>query len=59
MEDMLAQLEKLRAEAQTSAEISRLATDPQKRTLFARLADELNVLADAIEQDFASGYAKT
>jgi hypothetical protein len=38
MEDMTAHLEKLRIDAEECALISKLATDMQKRELFARLA---------------------
>ena len=58
MDDMLVQLDKLRAEARTSVEISRLTTDPQKRAWVAKLAHEPNVLVEAIERDLASGTPK-
>ena len=42
---MEAHLEKLRADAAECKLISELATDKQKRELFARLAEHHNVLA--------------
>ena len=42
---MEAHLEKLRAEAAECRLISDLATDKEKRQLFARIANHLNVLA--------------
>jgi hypothetical protein len=46
---MKAHLEKLRADAAECALIRDLATDPQKRELFTRLADHLSVLASEVE----------
>jgi hypothetical protein len=40
MQDMQAQLEKLRRDAAECALIRDLATDPKKRDLFARLAEQ-------------------
>jgi len=45
MKDMEQHYLKLRADAEECSNISKLATDPQKRDLFARLAQHLNVLA--------------
>jgi hypothetical protein len=45
MKDMQAHLEKLRAEAAECKLISDLATDKEKKELFARLAEHHNVLA--------------
>lgn len=45
MQDMLAQLEKLRSDAAECALIRDLATDPKKRELFDRLATHMSVLA--------------
>ena len=45
MQDMLAQLEKLRRDAAECELIRDLATDPKKRELFDRLAAHLSVLA--------------
>jgi hypothetical protein len=58
MGDMKAQLERLRTEGAEIGADQRAVTDPQKRTLFANLADELNILADAIERDIASRNAQ-
>jgi hypothetical protein len=49
MQDMKAHLEKLRADAAECALIRDLATDPQKRALFTRLADHLSALASEVE----------
>ena len=50
MKDMQAQLEKLQRDAAECALIRDLATDPRKRELFARVAEQLAVLASAVEQ---------
>jgi hypothetical protein len=50
MQDMLAQLEKLRREASECELIRDLATDPKKRELFDRLAAHLTVLAAEVER---------
>jgi hypothetical protein len=50
MQDMLAQLEKLRSEAAECQLIRDLATDPKKRELFDRLAAHLSVLAAEVER---------
>jgi hypothetical protein len=49
MQDMRVHLEKLRADAAECALIRDLATDPQKRELFARLAAHLGALAGEVE----------
>ena len=49
MKDMRAHLEKLRADAAGCALIRDLATDPQKRALFTRLAVHLSSLATEVE----------
>jgi hypothetical protein len=49
MQDLLAQLEKLRSDAAECALIRDLATDPKKRELFDRLAAHLSVLASEVE----------
>jgi hypothetical protein len=46
MQDMLAHLEKLRVEAEDCELISRLATNPTKKQLFAKLAAHQRALAD-------------
>ena len=48
MRDMQAHLETLRREAADCRRISDHATDEEKRELFSRLADHLNVLADEV-----------
>ncbi|MCS3896423.1 hypothetical protein M2171_005556 [Bradyrhizobium japonicum USDA 38] len=54
MQDMQAQLEKLRADAAECALIRDLATDPKKRELFTRLAEHLTVLADEVQRAIAA-----
>jgi hypothetical protein len=54
MEDMKAHLEKLRTDAEDCALISKLATDMQKRELFARLAEHLGLLASEVERAMAA-----
>lgn len=53
MQDMVAQLEKLRTDSAECKLISDLATDPVKRELFARIAKHLAVLADEVERAIA------
>ena len=53
MKDMEAQLEKLRVDAEDCALISRLATDPKKQELFARLAKHLETLASEVQRAIA------
>lgn len=53
MQDMKVHLEKLRTDAAECALISDLATDPQKRELFARLAEHHRMLAAVIERAIA------
>jgi anaerobic glycerol-3-phosphate dehydrogenase len=50
MKDMQARLEKLRTDAEECRLISNLATDMQKRKLFARLAEHLTTLASEVER---------
>ena len=50
MKDYQARLEKLRTDAAECRLISDLATDPQKREMFDRLAVHLTSLADQVEQ---------
>ena len=54
MKDMEAHLEKLRADAVECALIRDLATDPQKRALFTRLAEHLATLASEVEAAIAA-----
>jgi hypothetical protein len=53
MQDMKAHLEKLRSDAAECALIRDLATDPEKRALFTRLADHLGALASEVEAAIA------
>ena len=53
MKDIGAHLEKLRADAAECALIRDLATDPQKRALFTRLAEHLATLASEVEATIA------
>ncbi|WP_315703849.1 MULTISPECIES: hypothetical protein [unclassified Bradyrhizobium] len=50
MKDMIAHLDKLRADAAECAMIRDLTTDRAKRELFGRLADHLDVLASEVER---------
>jgi hypothetical protein len=50
MQDMQKHLERLRTEAAECALISDLATNIQKRELFAKLAEHLKILADEVER---------
>jgi hypothetical protein len=49
MKDMMAQAEKLRVDATECKLISQLATTPEKRALFARLAEHLGALASEVD----------
>jgi hypothetical protein len=57
MQDLTAHLEKLRIDAEHCALISKLATDMQKRELFARLAEHLGALASEVERAIAAKIA--
>ncbi|MGC0325776.1 hypothetical protein ABIG06_006405 [Bradyrhizobium sp. USDA 326] len=50
MADLRERLDKLRADAADLALMSRRTSDPQKRALFERLADELAIEALELEQ---------
>ena len=50
MQDYQASLEKLRSDAAEAALIRDLATDTEKREMFARLAKHLDQLADDVER---------
>ncbi|MBO4228526.1 hypothetical protein [Bradyrhizobium neotropicale] len=50
MNDLQKQLQELRTDAAECKLISDLATDLEKRELFARLADHLSVLASELER---------
>ena len=54
MQDMQAHLEKLRTDAAECALIRDLATDPDKRALFTRLAEHLATLANEVEAAIAA-----
>jgi len=55
MKDLLAKLEKLRADAAECRLIRDLATDSAKRELFGRLAEHLGTLATAVESTIVNG----
>jgi hypothetical protein len=55
MKDMQAHLEKLRSDAAECALISSLATNQEKKELFARLAKHLTALASEVERAIAKG----
>jgi hypothetical protein len=57
MKDMEQHFLKLRADAEDCLNTSRLATDPQKQELFARLAQHLNVLASEVARAIAAKSA--
>lgn len=57
MQDMKVHLEKLRTDAAECALIRDLATDPQKRELFTRLAEHLATLAHEVEAAIATKLA--
>jgi hypothetical protein len=50
MHDYQIRFEKLRTDAAECRQICDLATDPQKRQMFDRLALHLTTLADQVEQ---------
>jgi hypothetical protein len=54
MQDMRAHSEKLRVEAEDCELISRLATNPTKKQLFAKLAAHQRALADEIERTISA-----
>jgi hypothetical protein len=54
MNDMRAQLEKLRETAAECALIGDLATDRTKRELFSKLAEHFRVLASVVESALAA-----
>jgi hypothetical protein len=57
MQDMRAYLERLRTDAAECALIRDLATDPEKRQLFTRLAEHLSALASEVEAAIATKLA--
>jgi hypothetical protein len=50
MKYLMETLQKLRADAEDCDLISKLATDPAKREIFAKLASQLRLAATDIEQ---------
>jgi hypothetical protein len=58
MKDMEQHFLKLRADAEECLNISKRATDPQKRDLFARLAQHLNVLASEVARAMSAKRAE-
>jgi hypothetical protein len=57
MKDLTEKLEKLRADAEDCFLISKLATDKEKRELFARLAAQLRRMAEDVEVAIANKVA--
>jgi hypothetical protein len=57
MQDMRAYLERQRTDAAECALIRDLATDPEKRQLFTRLAEHLSALASEVEAAIATKLA--
>ena len=57
MKDMEQHLLKLRADAEECSNISRHATDPRKRDLFAKLAQHMSVLASEVARAIAEKKA--
>ena len=49
MNELRARLERLQADAEDCAQIRDLATDPEERELFARLARHLTLLAQEMK----------
>ena len=58
VQDMTAQVEKLRTEAIECALISDLATDPKKREFYKRLAEHLSTLASEVERAISTQVAR-
>jgi hypothetical protein len=59
VKDYRASIEKLRRDASEAKLISDLATDMNKREMFARLHQHLSKLADEVEQAMKSSIART
>ena len=59
MQEMKRHLLKLRADAEECSRNSKLAADPQKRELFAKLAQHFNVLASEVARAIAGQSATT
>jgi hypothetical protein len=58
MKDVLVHLEKLRTEAAEYTVISNSTDDPEKRQLFAMMAQHLTVLADAVQREVDKGSSQ-
>jgi hypothetical protein len=58
VKDYQASIEKLRRDAAEAKLISDLATDMNKREMFARLHQHLSKLADEVEQAMKSSIAR-
>ena len=54
MDEMKAKLDRLLAEAEDCDLIGKLATDPEKRAYFAKLAGQLRAMADDIKAVLAA-----
>ena len=59
MQDMQAQLEKLRVQIAECEMIRDLATHTKKRELFARLAEHYRVLAAEVERALSDGSSQS
>lgn len=59
MQDMQAQLEKLRVQIVECEMIRDLATQPKKRELFAKLAEHYAVLAAEVERAMVDGSTRS
>jgi hypothetical protein len=57
MKDLEAYLERLRTDAEECALISKLATDKEKRELFAKLSKHLMTLASEVQRAIAAKVA--
>jgi hypothetical protein len=57
MKDLEAYLERLRTDAEECALISKLATDKEKRELFAKLSNHLMTLASEVQRTIAAKVA--
>jgi hypothetical protein len=55
MKDMIASLDKLRADAAEAALIRDLSTDRNKRELFTKLAEHYAILVSEVERAIADG----
>lgn len=55
MSGLSEQLSKVRADAAECALVASLATDPQKKRMYERIADHLTTLADEVAQAAKEG----